>query len=202
MMMAGTAASGRSAREPRERSAIWPPLFLEEPNRASERVGETEGRSPLVEKDVRVIFAAAFLRAATVSLVGVTLAIYLADIGFSATRIGLLIGLGLAGSSLATVIVSLRGDVWGRRQTLITLTIMTAAGYCALALFTSATAHSRSFSRRSCATSISSSASRAWATTRTGPTAGRAACIAIIGRAIHSANSARRPRLGRHYSKR
>jgi MFS family permease len=75
-----------------------------------------------------------------VSLVGVTVAIYLADIGFSATRIGLVIGLGLAGSSLATVIVSLRGDVWGRKRTLITLTVLTAAGYLALALVTDATA--------------------------------------------------------------
>jgi hypothetical protein len=38
--------SGRSARESRERSAIWPVLFFGEPNRASERVGESEGRRP------------------------------------------------------------------------------------------------------------------------------------------------------------
>jgi MFS family permease len=91
-------------------------------------------------RNARLIFAAGFLRSATVSLVGVTLAIYLADIGFSATWIGLLIGVGLAGSSLATVIVSLRGDVWGRKQTLIALTVLTAAGYLALALFTDAAA--------------------------------------------------------------
>ena len=42
-----------------------------------------------------VIYAAGFVRSATVSLVGVTLAIHLADVGFSTTQIGLLIGVGL-----------------------------------------------------------------------------------------------------------
>ena len=86
-------------------------------------------------RDARLIYAAAFLRASTVSLVGVTLAIHLADAGFSAARIGLLIGAGLAGSSLATLIVGVQGDVWGRRRVLVGLTILTATGYFALAAF-------------------------------------------------------------------
>ena len=90
--------------------------------------------------DASLIYIAAFLRSATVSLVGVTLAIHLANLGFSAARIGLLIGIGLAGSSLATVIVSLRGDSWGRRRVLVALTILTALGYAALAAFTDAAA--------------------------------------------------------------
>ena len=60
-----------------------------------------------IDRDALLIYAAGFLRSATVSLVGVTLAIHLADVGFTATQIGLLIGVGLAGSSLATVMVSL-----------------------------------------------------------------------------------------------
>jgi len=87
-----------------------------------------------VPRDARLIYIAAFLRSATVSLVGVTIAIYLADIGFSATRIGLLIGAGLAGSSLATIVVGLRGDAWGRKRVLIGLAVLTAAGYLALSL--------------------------------------------------------------------
>ena len=90
--------------------------------------------------DATLIYVAAFLRSATVSLVGVTLAIHLASLGFSAVRIGLLIGVGLAGSSLATVVVSLRGDGWGRRRVLVVLTVLTAVGYLALAAFTDATA--------------------------------------------------------------
>jgi MFS family permease len=90
--------------------------------------------------DATLIYFAAFLRSATVSLVGVTLAIHLANLGFSAARIGLLIGVGLAGSSLATVVVSLRGDAWGRRRVLVMLTILSALGYLALASFTDAAA--------------------------------------------------------------
>jgi MFS family permease len=93
-----------------------------------------------LERDARLIYVAAFVRSAAVSVVGVTLAIYLAEIGFSTTRIGLLIGAGLAGSSLATVLVSLRGDQWGRRRVLIGLTLLSATGYVALAMCTQAAA--------------------------------------------------------------
>jgi MFS family permease len=88
-----------------------------------------------LESDAILIYVAGFLRSSAVSLVGVTLAIYLSEIGFSTTGIGLLIGVGLAGSSLATVIVSLRGDAWGRRRVLIALTILASAGYVALGVF-------------------------------------------------------------------
>jgi MFS family permease len=91
-----------------------------------------------VNREARLIFAAAFLRSAMVSLVGVILAIYLSGLGFSATAIGLLIGVGLAGSSLATIVVSLRGDVWGRRRVLIGLTILSSTGYLALAVVANA----------------------------------------------------------------
>ena len=87
-------------------------------------------------RDARLIYGAAFLRSSSVSLVGVTLAIHLSEAGLSPSQIGLLIGAGLAGSSLATVIVSIRADVWGRRRVLIALTILAAGGYLALAAFT------------------------------------------------------------------
>ena len=92
------------------------------------------------ERDALLIYAAGFLRSATVSLVGVTLAIHLAEVGFTTTQIGLLIGVGLAGSSLATVIVSVRGDAWGRRRVLVGLALLSAVGYLALAAFTNAAA--------------------------------------------------------------
>ena len=93
-----------------------------------------------MNNNARLIYTAGFIRSATVSLVGVTIAIHLANLGFSTTRIGALIGIGLAGSSLATVMVSLRGDRWGRRRVLVALTILTALGYVALAAFTGAVA--------------------------------------------------------------
>jgi MFS family permease len=66
----------------------------------------------------------------------VTLAIHLSEAGLTPSQIGLLIGVGLAGSSLATVLVSIRADAWGRRRALTGLTILAAAGYLALAAFT------------------------------------------------------------------
>ena len=87
--------------------------------------------------DTRLIYAAGFIRSATVSVVGVTLALHLAELGYSATAIGLLIGVGLAGSSLATVVISLWADRWGRRKVLVGLTLLSALGYLALAGFTS-----------------------------------------------------------------
>jgi MFS family permease len=92
------------------------------------------------ERDARLIYAAGFLRSATVSLVGVTLAIYWAEVGFSPIQIGSLIGVGLAGSSLATLLVSLHADAWGRRRVLIGLALLTALGYVALAAASSAVA--------------------------------------------------------------
>jgi MFS family permease len=91
-------------------------------------------------RDAWLIYAAGFVRSATVSLVGVTLAIHLANLGFSPAAIGALIGIGLAGSSLATVVVSLRGDAWGRRRVLVALAILTASGYLALVAFSDAAA--------------------------------------------------------------
>jgi MFS family permease len=90
------------------------------------------------ERDALLIYAAGFLRSATVSLVGVMLAIHLAEVGFTTTQIGVLIGVGLAGSSLATVIVSLRADAWGRRRVLVGLALLSATGYVAVAAFTDA----------------------------------------------------------------
>jgi MFS family permease len=90
------------------------------------------------EYDASLIYATGFLRSAAVSLVGVTLAIHLSEVGFSTTQIGLLIGAGLAGSSLATLVVSLRGDAWGRRRVLVGLALLSAGGYLALAALTDA----------------------------------------------------------------
>ena len=96
-----------------------------------------KGRLPR-ERDALLICAAGFVRSATVSLVGVTLAIHLAEGGFSTTQIGLLIGVGLAGSSAATLIVSLQADAWGRRRVLVGLALLSAIGYLALSVSTTA----------------------------------------------------------------
>lgn len=88
-----------------------------------------------MDKDGLSIGAAAAVRSAVVSLVGVTLAIHFARLGLSAAQIGLLIGVGVAGSATSTLLVSLWGDRWGRRRTLAVLALLTALGYAALAAF-------------------------------------------------------------------
>jgi hypothetical protein len=46
------------------------------------------------DRDARLIYVAGFVRSATVSLVGVLLAIYLSANGFTASAIGIVIGSG------------------------------------------------------------------------------------------------------------
>jgi len=77
------------------------------------------------------------MRAAAVSLVGVIVAIHLSSRGLSASGIGLIIGVGIASSAAGTVMTALRADRWGRRRTLVLLSLLTGAGYAALA-FTAA----------------------------------------------------------------
>src|SRR2546425_2145978 len=85
-----------------------------------------------LDRDAWLIYAAGFLRSATVGLVGVVLAIYLSEIGLSAAAIGIVIGSGLAGAAVATVVVGVRGDTFGRRRTLVALAVLSAAGYLTL----------------------------------------------------------------------
>src|SRR3954453_6329500 len=81
-----------------------------------------------------VIYAAGFLRSLGIGLLGVVLGVYLARLGFSATRIGFVLAAGLAGISLSTVIVSLTGDRAGGRRTLLLLALLTSLGGVALVL--------------------------------------------------------------------
>jgi MFS family permease len=90
--------------------------------------------APVVNRDAALIFVSAFIRSSTVGLVGVIAAIYLAQAGLSTAALGTVIGTGLAGGALATVVVGFRGDALGRRRTLAALALLTALGYAGLAL--------------------------------------------------------------------
>src|SRR5258708_523564 len=65
---------------------------------------------------------------------GVVLGIYLFRVGLSSFPIGLIIAAGLAGSALATIIVSFAADRVGRRLSLLALSLLTGIGGLALAL--------------------------------------------------------------------
>jgi hypothetical protein len=64
-----------------------------------------------MNKDLLLIKTAAFLRSVIVGLTGVVVGVYLFRNGFSSLDIGLVIGAGLAGAAVATLVVSLRADL-------------------------------------------------------------------------------------------
>jgi len=74
------------------------------------------------------------LRAAAVSLAGVIIAIHLAGAGLSTAGIGLVLACGIGSSAVGTVICGLRADGWGRRRTLIVLSLLTGSAFASLAL--------------------------------------------------------------------
>jgi MFS family permease len=90
--------------------------------------------NPYPHRDLVLINAAGFLRSLGVGLMGVVLGIYLFRVGLSSITIGLVIATGLAGSALATIIVSFAADRLGRRQSLLVLSLLTGIGGLALAL--------------------------------------------------------------------
>lgn len=87
-----------------------------------------------LDRDALLILCAAFLRSSTVGLVGVLLAIHLSEVGLSSAGIGAAIAAGLAGGAVATLLVGIRGDAFGRRRTLMGLALIGTLGYVGLAV--------------------------------------------------------------------
>ena len=85
------------------------------------------------DRDRAVINLAGFLRSFGVGLMGVVLGIYLSRLGFSSLSIGIVIAVGLAGAASATAIVSFFADRFGRKRSLLLLSLFTAIGGLALA---------------------------------------------------------------------
>lgn len=88
-------------------------------------------------RDRRIIYIAAFLRALATGMIAVLLGIYLAARNASAAEIGIVISVGLLGAAVASVWVTVLGDRLGRRGSLITLAILSAAGGLAAAFSSS-----------------------------------------------------------------
>jgi MFS family permease len=81
-----------------------------------------------------MINAAGFLRSLGMGFLGVVLGIHLFRIGLSSFSIGLVIAAGLAGSAVATIIVSFAADRMGRRRCLVILSLLSTLTGIALAL--------------------------------------------------------------------
>lgn len=89
--------------------------------------------NPRPHRDLLLINTAGSLRSFGVGLMGVVLGIYLFRNGLSSLAIGLVIATGLAGSALATLIVSFAADRFGRRRSLLVLSLLSAVSGIALA---------------------------------------------------------------------
>jgi MFS family permease len=85
-------------------------------------------------RDRSLIYSAALLRALGVGLLGVLLGIVLFRAGASSLQIGFVIAAGIAGGAAATTVVSFYGDQFGRRRTLVSLSLLAGLGGIGLAL--------------------------------------------------------------------
>lgn len=86
----------------------------------------------MLNADRLILFSCAFLRATATGLVAVLLGIFLATRGFEPALIGIVIGCGLSGAALSTLVVTYFGDRLGRRATLLFLSFVSALGGIAL----------------------------------------------------------------------
>lgn len=75
-----------------------------------------------------ILYAAVLLRSTATGLIGVLFGIYLAQLEFSPTRIGLIVATGLVGTAVAALFVTVFGDHVGRRTSLLTISFLTALG--------------------------------------------------------------------------
>jgi MFS family permease len=82
----------------------------------------------LINRNLALLYTAAFLRSASIGLLGVVLAVYLSRTGFTATAIGFVLAAGLAGSALATAAVSRYGECFGRRRVLVIAAVLSSLG--------------------------------------------------------------------------
>jgi MFS family permease len=80
------------------------------------------------------VYAAVLARSIATGMIGVLLGLHLAALELRPGTIGAVVTAGLAGATLATVLVTLRGDRLGRRLTLCALTVLSGLGALALAL--------------------------------------------------------------------
>jgi MFS family permease len=89
-------------------------------------------------RDRRIVFAAGFARAVANGLIGVVAGIYLAELGFEPATWGAILGAGVAGTAVGAAGVMFWGDRIGRRNWLIVLGVIAAAGGAVFAFSTDA----------------------------------------------------------------
>ena len=84
--------------------------------------------------DRRALFAAAGFRALATGMSGVLLGIYLAKLGLAPGALGVVAGAGLGGAAVGALAVTLRGERWERRRTLLVFGALATLGGALFAL--------------------------------------------------------------------
>jgi MFS family permease len=78
------------------------------------------------------LYLTVLMRSTAIGMVGVLFGIYLSKLGLPVAQIGLYVTIGLAGGALAALLVTLYGDRFGPRASLLTITLFTTAGGLAI----------------------------------------------------------------------
>src|ERR1043166_6233763 len=86
-----------------------------------------------VSRNLGLIYGAAFLRSASIGLLGVVLAVYLSRTGFSATAIGFVLASGLVGSAVATGFTGGVAPLFGREKLFGGSAVLSSVGGIGLA---------------------------------------------------------------------
>ena len=81
----------------------------------------------------RLLYAAAFLRAAATAMGGVLMGFHLAALRLDAAEIGAVVGAGLTGVAAGGLLATVAGDRVGRRRLLAALSLVGASGLAVLA---------------------------------------------------------------------
>ena len=90
-----------------------------------------------MSRDLNLLFAQRALRSLTQAYLIVIIPIYLARLGFNAVQIGLLFAASSLWSAVLTAAVGLLADRYGRKQLLVAMALLTAAGALVFAIATS-----------------------------------------------------------------
>jgi MFS family permease len=81
-----------------------------------------------MDRDRGWLYFAVFVRSVATGMIGVLLGIYLSELNFGAGAIGVIVGVGLGGAALATLLATLYADDAGHRRTLLLISLASFAG--------------------------------------------------------------------------
>lgn len=86
--------------------------------------------------DQTLIYCASFIRAFSIGMIAVLMAIYLMKVGFTKAQVGIVVSVGLMGGATGNLFVTFFGDCLGRRKVLFGYALLSALGAIAVCVST------------------------------------------------------------------